>query len=286
MSKTPITGSPPAWWSQPTGITPEQAKADAEQIIVHAITHHPRSLQKTIGPSEIGTPCDHCLAARLAGWEQRDAGIPWVTTIGTAMHLWLEDTFNRAEWDRPEYASPDAKHRYLTEQKITVGTIAGTPITGSTDLVDLEAGMVIDWKNVSTTSLRKYRHGGPPAVYQTQAHLYAHGWNQAGVQVDTVAICFLPRTSNKWSDHYWWTATYDEQVAVGALERANRFATQITTLRSLTGSAGVDRWISGLPRADGCYSCARYPDWQPPEKTVGGITIDIPTNNKMKEKAS
>ncbi|WP_193600018.1 hypothetical protein, partial [Actinomyces sp. HMSC065F12] len=82
-------------------------------------------------------------------------------------------------------------------------------------------------------------------------------------------------------------APYDQQAAVNALERANRFATQITTLRSLTGNGGVDQWISGLPRADGCYSCSRYPDWQPPHQTVDGITIDIPTNNNnKKEKAS
>lgn len=40
-------------------------------IIEDHITNQPRSLQKEIGPSELGTDCLHCLAARLAGWEKR-----------------------------------------------------------------------------------------------------------------------------------------------------------------------------------------------------------------------
>ena len=42
-------------------------------IIEDHITNQPRSLQKEIGPSELGTDCLHCLAARLAGWEKRQS---------------------------------------------------------------------------------------------------------------------------------------------------------------------------------------------------------------------
>ena len=47
---------------------------DIRTVIEDAITNHPRTLQKQIGPSEVGTPCDHCLAAKLAGWEETRDG--------------------------------------------------------------------------------------------------------------------------------------------------------------------------------------------------------------------
>ena len=39
------------------------------RLIIEAhIANQPRNLQKEIGPSELGTDCLQCLAARLAGW--------------------------------------------------------------------------------------------------------------------------------------------------------------------------------------------------------------------------
>ena len=55
---------------------PNEATREIQSIVAHQILHQPRSLQTRIGPSEIGNPCDHCLAARLAGWEKQEDGIP------------------------------------------------------------------------------------------------------------------------------------------------------------------------------------------------------------------
>ena len=46
------------------------------RLIQQMIANQPRSLQRIIGPSEIGNPCDHCLAARLAGWDKHEVETP------------------------------------------------------------------------------------------------------------------------------------------------------------------------------------------------------------------
>lgn len=240
-----------------TGGDPRQALRDARAVIEHAITNHPRSLQTAIGPSEIGTPCDHCLAAKLAGWAQVDERtIPWLPTVGTAVHAWLETAFIGHENDRNAVHTTGL--RYSTEAPVMVGHINGQEIWGSTDLLDRHVGMTVDWKIVGPTTLRKAKTG-PSEVYRVQADLYAKGWNDAGVRVDHVAIAYLPRNAVSLDDAIWWTAPHDRARAVAALDRANRIATNLTALASL-GDTAVTTWISQLPRDPDCWDCTRYPD--------------------------
>ena len=72
-------------------------------IIEDHITNQPRSLQKEIGPSELGTDCLHCLAARLAGWEKRQSAA-WLPFIGTCVHERFEHLFNSR---KDEFTVPD-----------------------------------------------------------------------------------------------------------------------------------------------------------------------------------
>lgn len=239
-------------------VSPIQGLADARAVIEHAITHHPRSLQKSIGPSEIGTPCDHCLAAKLAGWEQTDDGIPWLPTIGTAVHAWIEEQFCRHQVDQLGHlANPD--RRWFTEARVMVGHIGGREVWGSTDLLDLAATMTVDWKVVGPTTLRTVKVSGPSPVYRVQADLYAKGWNDAGYRVDHVAIAYLPRNAVSLDQAIWWTAPHDRGRAEQALVRANRVAANLAALSAL-GDAAVAAWISSQPRDPGCHDCHRYPD--------------------------
>jgi len=240
-----------------SGGDPTTALAELQHVIEHAITHQPRSLQTRIGPSELGTPCDHCLAAKLAGWPRTDDGIPWLPYIGTAMHAQLEDVFVQLEIDRNAMHSTGL--RYETEADVLVGQVMGQDIWGSTDLLDHAVGMTVDWKIVGATTLRAAKAAGPSPVYRAQADLYAKGWNDAGVRVDHVAIAYLPRNSISLDDAVWWTAPHDRSRAEQALERANRLGANITALRAL-GDAAVAAWIGGLPRDRSCHDCARYPD--------------------------
>jgi hypothetical protein len=246
----------PALYAPYVGGDPAAALRECRGVIEHAITHHPRSLQTAIGPSEIGTPCDHCLAAKLAGWQETERGIAWLPTIGTAVHAWIEESFITSENAR------NAVHtgglRYRTEASVMVGQINGVDVWGSTDLLDLAVGMTVDWKIVGPTTLRSAK-AGPKPGYRVQADLYAKGWNDAGVRVDHVAIAYLPRNAMSLGDAVLWTAPHDRGRAERALARATGIARNIAALATL-GDTAVTAWIATLPRDPDCWDCARFPD--------------------------
>lgn len=193
---------------------------DHVAVITNAITQAPRSLQKRIGPSEIGHPCARRIAYKLAGVEPVNVSASWRPTVGTAVHEWLADTFAAANRDL------DAA-RYLIELSVAVTD----EITGSVDLYDRAAHLVNDWKVVSPTSLKKYRANGPGEQYRTQVHLYAYGLTRRGLPVDDVAITFLPN-SGELHEAVFWTEPYDEQVATDALQR-------LSTVQGLVDAAGA-----------------------------------------------
>lgn len=254
----------------------EEAKKSILAVIEDAITNHPRSLQKTIGPSEIGTECDHCLAAKLAGWDQVREGGAWLPTVGTAVHTWLEEcAFRRVMLDA--FGRP----RYLMERKVSVGTIGGVEITGSTDLVDLVRGMTWDWKIVGATTLKSAKVAPSPR-YVVQQMLYARGWRRLGVLITHVGIAYLPRNDISLRKAVLWTAPYDEALAVEALERADRIHANLKAMESISVATrdqyvtGLDRWRSWRENVGGverlvygnaqegkieCLDCARYADY-------------------------
>lgn len=219
------------------------------RTIDDAIKHQPRSLQRRIGPSEIGSPCTHCLAAKLAGWQQVEE-TAWLPFIGTAVHAQLEEIFTKAgpAWE--------------TETRVTVGDINGTPITGTCDLFHVPTGTVIDHKIVGTSTLNKARREGAKPVYRVQAHLYGRGWQNKGHRITTVAIAHLPRNATSLSQAVFWSEPYDEQIALQALERVNQLATSVEVVKTL-GTEKLNNFISGLDRDPDCFSCARYPDYEP-----------------------
>lgn len=240
----------------------EEAKKAIMSVIEDAITNHPRSLQKTIGPSEIGTECDHCLAAKLAEWEQVREGGAWLPTVGTAVHTWLEEAaFRRVMLDA--FGRP----RYLMERKVAVGAIGGVEITGSTDLVDLVRGMTWDWKIVGATTLKSAK-SGPSLRYKIQQMLYARGWRRLGINITHVGIAYLPRNEVSLRKAVLWTAPYDEQLAVDALARADAMLANLQAMATISVEAR-DQFITGLPR------------WRSWRENVGGIEKLVYGNNIM-----
>ena len=216
-------------------------KSDYFATIETAIAHQPRTLQLEIGPSEIGMDCEHCLAARLMGWEQkRDAA--WLPFIGTALHAQLEDIFEPPRW--------------LTETRVTVGSILDREISGTSDLFDMENGVVIDHKCVGQSTLTKAKKG-PTKTYERQAQLYALGFFKAGFDVKKVVISYLPRNSPVLRSGVWWEDDFKPLIAIQALERAERLADKLLAFPSIEER---DAYITSLPRDKDCYSCSRYPD--------------------------
>jgi hypothetical protein len=133
-------------------------------FIEHGISQQPRSLQKRIGPSEIGHPCARRIGYKLLGHDEVNTGdVPWLPFIGTSVHAGLEGIFDQANLHLADGngANPmTGQERFLIENKVTTCNL-GDDIDGSTDLYDRVTATVIDWKIVGATQRKKYRSKGP-----------------------------------------------------------------------------------------------------------------------------
>lgn len=219
----------------------QRAYRDARKVVESNILHHPRSLQKEIGPSEIGTDCQRCLAAKLAGWpEERE--VAWLPAIGTAMHAQLAEWFEAVDEDR-----------YLSEHRVNVGQIGETEIWGSSDLFDKKTGTVIDFKVVGAGTLKSAKDG-PSDQYRVQAHLYGRGFVKAGFKVNEVAIWYMPRNYYSLDGGVFWHEPWDEDVAIEALANANELLDEVLFHRALGEEV---EFIESLPRASKCWDCDR-----------------------------
>jgi hypothetical protein len=194
----------------------EVAEEDLMGVIEQSIAAHPRSLQKRIGPSEIGIECDKRIIYKLAGVPEPDRGVAWKPAIGTAVHAQLEQWFEQAN-------TAAGMTRWVTENSVFVGMIGDTPLVGSCDLFDVSTGTVIDWKIVGPKQILDYRANGPSQQYRVQAHAYGLGYfNDAGWGVPkNVGIMFLPR-DGELSKRYFWHEPWNPALALDALNRVNR----------------------------------------------------------------
>lgn len=226
-----------------------QAVADARAVYEAAIVNAPRSMQTHLGPSEIGNACDRCLIHLLAGTPKVETRVPWLPTVGTAVHEWAEAAIIR-------HLAETGSARWLPEVRVNVGTLRGRDVWGTCDLFDRETGTVIDLKVVGKTTLDKVRADGSGAslTYRRQVQLYAAGLAAAGDTVNAVAIWFLPRNGLTLSTGRMFVAEFDPQVAADTLARANRFATWIDTF-------GAQQVLDGAPPHTAAeFSCSTFAD--------------------------
>lgn len=196
-----------------------------------AIDNTDRTLQVSIGPSELGIECERRLAYMLAHTPEVNVReSPWRPTVGTAVHAWCEEVFVRANAG----VSPA---RWLVETTVDVGelVIAGRriPIRGHSDLYDRVTASVVDWKIVGDNTLKKVKaRRAPTDQYRKQAHLYGRGFMRRGALVRNVSVFYLPQ-SGELRDGFFWSEPYDEQVAVDTLDRAQRVQTVVDTVGSI-----------------------------------------------------
>lgn len=228
-------------------------KDEMHAIVEASMAYHPRSLQKRIGPSQLGTECTRCLAHWLAGDEERTE-LAWLPWIGTAAHERLELLMTENNNVR---LTLGMEWRWITEATVTVGTVGGVEITGSTDLFDPATGTVLDYKCTGTTTLRKAKAHGPSQQYRTQAALYSLGWMAQGYDVKKNVIWFLPRNAISLRDGYWWESIPDLSAAREALDRANALHDAIQQL-------GAQPVVDAQPEHTDDFSCKRWADYQSP----------------------
>lgn len=236
--------------SSPAGTT--GLAADVRAVVRAHAAGSARTMQRTIGPSQIGNACERSLAYSLMDMPRpRTDGDPWASVVGTATHSWLADAF-LAENERLGHL------RYLVETKVQLtGTIKGTA-----DLFDLRESEVIDHKILGVDSMRKIRNGTIPVRYRTQLHLYGMGFELAGMPVDKVSICAYPR-SGFLDGIVVWTEKYDRDVAEAALDRLSRISAAALLLELDTHG---ERW--GLIPATPGPECTWCEYWRP------GLVVD------------
>lgn len=218
------------------------------QFIIDADANSARTMQKAIGPSEVGEPCERQLAYKILDWpESNDARDPIAAIIGTGFHLWIGERFEA----RNEALGGS---RYKVETRVTVrdSPIATAKLEGSADLYDRLIRANLDWKLVGTSSHDKYRRQGPGEKYRIQAHLYGLGQENAGEHVDRVVIVFIARY-HELKVHVW-SEPYDRTVAENALARLDRIRNQV---QALEPEANPDAWQQfAIPEKPNCRFCA------------------------------
>lgn len=173
-----------------------------------------RSAQTTLGPSEIGTPCDRRLAMTLLNIPAvNPGGDGWAAFVGTCTHVGMAEVYTFADAGTGRYAV-----------ELPVFTGSSVVPRGTLDNLDRRDSTVIDWKIMGAYSLKQFKLNGPKPAYRTQAHVYGLGAERAGEKVKNVAVVGLPRAGSSLDELHVWTEKYDRKFAQAALDRVEAIA--------------------------------------------------------------
>lgn len=213
--------------------------------IIHTIKDYanaaPRSRQRAIGPSQVGTPCARQLAYQMSEVApSRDIHDPWPSIVGTATHAWLADAMEHGNQLELIAGRPAPWH---IERRVDVGF----GLAGSCDVFHEPTGTVIDWKILGNTQYAKYTGSGPSETYETQAHCYGLGYLRAGFAVKRVAIGFFGR-AKKLSDLHMWSEPFSMEKALLTLDR-------MRTVQQII-SAGVEPIRIPPTPGGACFFCS------------------------------
>lgn len=212
-----------------------------------------RSAQTTLGPSEIGTPCDRRLAMALMNIPAvNPGGDGWAAFVGTCTHVGMAEVYTFAD---------AGTGRYAVEMPVFLG-VPSVP-RGTTDLLDRRDGNIIDWKVMGANSLRTFKAEGPSDSHRVQAHVYGLGAERGGEEVQNVAIVGLPRAGASLNGMHVWTEKFNRQLAVDALNRVEEISNRIAQMAGQvaaegTGPAAPMEAAREFETGDDCTFCPFY----------------------------
>jgi hypothetical protein len=179
------------------GNTPWASRYAGElrRVVVERAGTSARNLQRHLGPSELGVPCDRQVVGKLAGLPVTNHVVdPWPSIVGTAVHAWLADAFTAANVRL-------GQARWLAEQRV----VPHPDHAGTADLYDAAETAVVDHKVLGESSMAKVRSAaGPPIHYVIQLLLYGKGYRNLGLPVTRVALAAYPRTAASLDGLYVW----------------------------------------------------------------------------------
>src|SRR6516164_1482366 len=150
---------------------------DLRDVIVRQAHRQPRSVQRHLGPSELGSPCPRQIVSKLCGpgvaSYTNHVADPWPSVVGTAVHAQLAQFFENEN-------QLNGTKRWYTETRVHPHPL----YPGTSDVYDAVEKCVTDWKIQGPTSMAKIRsREGPSRQYKAQVLLYAWGWRNAGFEV-------------------------------------------------------------------------------------------------------
>lgn len=205
---------------------------------------HPRTLQRALGPSEVGDPCARQLAYKLMGFPEVDHRQidQWPSFLGIAAHARLADALELVNRERPG--------TWVTERRLHIpGVLDGGK--GTSDAYYSPTYTTIDWKVLGDTKHREILTQGPGRKYRAQGHIYGLGWAAAGFRVDWVALGVFGR-AKPLSGMYVWSEPFNPELAAAELRRVGDIRTVVDWLqRQGVGTVDV---VPSTP-GDGCFYC-------------------------------
>lgn len=204
-----------------------------------------RSAQTTLGPSEVGSPCDRRIAMSLLRVPPvNPGGDGWAAFVGTSIHAGLAEMFMWAD---------AGTGRFAVEQRLTFPN-EHVP-KGTADLLDRTLCMVDDHKAMGRWSLDKLKSQGMTPTQRVQLHTYGFGQRLKGETVDFVALISWPREASTLADLYVVVEPYDPQIARDALARVDRIAETTQGLSTGENAIPALEVASYFPVADDCKFC-------------------------------
>ncbi|MFJ4828467.1 hypothetical protein ACIP79_00775 [Streptomyces sp. NPDC088747] len=244
----------------PMSVLGEQVVARMKEVFYAYTNRMDRSVQETLGPSEIGTPCDRRIAMSLLRIPPvNPGGDNWASFKGTCVHAGLAEVFVWADANQG---------RFAVEVPLTFPN-EHVP-KGTSDLLDRMVFMVDDHKVMGRWSLEKLITEGMPLKYRVQLHVYGFGQRLKGEQIDYVCLLAWPIEDSNLDSMYAIVEPYDPQIARDALERVDRIAEEVKahqTERSTWAGIDIAAHELGIARefhvADDCKYCPFFAPGDP-----------------------
>lgn len=210
-------------------------------MLVDYNNNRPRSLQRELGPSEVGDPCQRRLAYGLMKAPGSNPQFdPLPSFVGTEAH----NGYQKAA----EFANERlGRTRWLAEMRLTMRP----GLSGSCDLIDLDTMTIIDHKFLSQRKVAKIARD-PGEKYRRQVHLYGRGARNIGLPIEFVMIHILPRGGINSGKQYF-AERYSDEIAD---ETLNRMDETLLILDSLDVDHHPEAYAAIKPTpSDDCRYC-------------------------------
>jgi hypothetical protein len=228
----------------------------------------PRSVQKHLGPSELGEECSRQVVGKMAGIDRErqtnNVSDPWASIMGTAGHAYVEEMFR---WDNGRRLQAGTYARWIPETRVCPDPIAGdegvlvpgpNSHPGTADLYDAANRALVDHKFLGDSSRQKLIKSGPKRVYYVQLLLYRRGFQFLGLPVDKIVLLAWPRTKSSLDELYVWSHV-PTQADEDLVDQVLKTTGDRQQLAELVKAGHLDLMdITPVPSDDACHFCPFY----------------------------